>query len=80
MTINHALKRISFCRWWRKGALIIKKSKKILLNKKQFLYSDEKLFTVDGGINKKNVKIYAYSREEADEKGGNLKNYLFIFE
>lgn len=35
------------------------------------LFSGEKIFTVDGGLNKQNQRIYAISREEADKKGGN---------
>lgn len=35
------------------------------------MFSDEKIFTVDGGLNKQNHRVYAYSREEADKKGGN---------
>ena len=37
------------------------------------MFSDEKLFTVDGGLNKQNMRVYAHSREEADKNGGNLK-------
>ena len=39
------------------------------------MFSDEKIFTVDGGLNKQNQRVYAISREEADRKGG--KNHLF---
>jgi hypothetical protein len=36
------------------------------------MFSDEKLFVVDGGINKQNQRNYAFSREEADEIGFEL--------
>ncbi len=34
------------------------------------MFSDEKIFTVDGGRNNQNIRIYAASREEANENGG----------
>ena len=40
------------------------------------MFSDEKIFTVDGGLNSQNMRVYAMSREEADENGG---NYLLIY-
>ncbi|CAF0980310.1 unnamed protein product, partial [Brachionus calyciflorus] len=30
----------------------------------------KKIFTIDGGLNIQNHRVYAYSREDADEKGG----------
>lgn len=35
------------------------------------MFSDEKIFTVDGGMNSNNQRVYALSREEADKRGGN---------
>lgn len=34
------------------------------------MFSDEKIFTVDGGLDKQNQRVYAWTREEADRKGG----------
>jgi hypothetical protein len=34
------------------------------------MFSDEKLFTVNGGQNRQNNRVYAYSREEADKMNG----------
>ena len=34
------------------------------------MFSDEKIFTINGGLNKQNDRVYAYSREEADLRGG----------
>jgi len=56
---------LKFARWWRKEARQYKIYPK--------MFSDEKLFTVDGGLNKQNMRVYAHSREEADKNGGNLK-------
>ena len=65
-------KRLRFARWWRKDAGPIKQ--------KQFMFSDEKLFVVDGGLNRQNHRVYAMSREEADEKGGNkIRNNFALF-
>lgn len=38
------------------------------------MFTDEKIFTVDGGLNKQNQRVYAFSRKEADTKGGKFKN------
>ena len=42
------------------------------------MFSDEKLFAVDGGLNKQNHRFYVNSREEADSKGGKIKMLEFI--
>jgi hypothetical protein len=60
LTLNHAIKRKKFCYWWRKKASHLKK--------KQFMFSDEKLFVTDGGRNSQNNQIYAFSREDANAK------------
>ena len=36
---------------------------------KPILFSDEKKFTVDGGLNRQNDVVYANSRQEADQNG-----------
>ena len=65
---DHIKKRLRFAQWWRKN-------KKTEFQKYPFMFSDEKIFTVDGGLNKQNHRVYAYSRIEADQKGGKiLKN------
>ncbi len=60
LTPDHVQRRLDFCVWWRKEG-----NKKY--KKKPFLFSDEKIFTVDGGLNRQNQRIYALSREDADE-------------
>ncbi|CAF4765090.1 unnamed protein product, partial [Rotaria magnacalcarata] len=35
----------------------------------QILFSDEKRFDLDGMYNRQNERIYAATRDEADEKG-----------
>ena len=54
--------RLNFARWWRKEAKFFKS--------KPIMFSDEKIFTVDGGLNRQNNRIYSCSREEADKNGG----------
>ena len=34
------------------------------------MFSDEKIFTVNGGMNKQNDRVYAVSRDQANENGG----------
>ncbi|RNA42665.1 transposase [Brachionus plicatilis] len=34
------------------------------------MFSNEKIFTIDGGLNKQNDRVYAISRDEVDEIGG----------
>lgn len=63
MKPSHVLKRFRFSQFWRKN-----KDKEF--KGLPIMFSDEKLFTVDGGLNKQNQRIYAISREEADLKGG----------
>jgi len=55
-------KRFSFCTWARKNV-----TKKLARN---VLFSDEKKFDLNGAYNKQNDRIYASSRQEADENGG----------
>ena len=64
LTQLHVQKRLKFARWWRKN-------KADGLKDIQFwMFSDEKIFTVDGGLNNQNARIYAHSREEANQYGG----------
>ena len=55
--------RIDFARWWRKD-------KAGGLSDKEFMFSDEKKFEIDGGINRQNDRVYSRSREEANLNGG----------
>lgn len=59
---EHKQRRISFAYWVRKS-----------LRKKdhdQILFTDEKYFGLDGIFNRQNDRVYASSRQEADEHGG----------
>ena len=60
MTINNALNRTKFARWWRKEAKLYKKL--------PIMFSDEKYFVVDAAANRQNTRVYALSREKADLK------------
>jgi hypothetical protein len=63
-------KRIAFDQWWRKNHVS-------QFGKMPILFTDEKLFTVNGGLNKQNDRIYATSREQANNYGGNFKDFYF---
>jgi hypothetical protein len=63
LTIHQIAKRLSFSRWWRKN-------NKRLFKFKPIMFSDEKLFTIDGGLHRQNCRVYAISREQADSNGG----------
>jgi hypothetical protein len=59
---EHKQRRISFAYWVRKS-----------LRKKghyQIVLTDEKYFGLDGIFNRHNDRVYASSRQEADEHGG----------
>ena len=62
LTEQHKIKRKSFGFWIRKN---VRKSMT-----EKILFSDEKYFDIDGIYNKQNDRIYAATREEADNKGG----------
>jgi hypothetical protein len=64
MTQDHISKRLRFARWWRKMAHKFKIKPK--------MFSDEKWFAVDGGLNSQNMRIYALSSEEADANKGKI--------
>lgn len=61
-TANHILKRLRFCQWLRKNAKFLKRL--------GIMLSDEKIFSVNGGLNKQNNRVYCRSRQEADKNGG----------
>ncbi|CAM4782320.1 unnamed protein product [Rotaria magnacalcarata] len=61
LTEKQKIKRKSFGLWVRKN---IRKSMTA-----QILFSDEKRFDLDGMYNRQNERIYAATRDEADEKG-----------
>ncbi|CAM4785876.1 unnamed protein product [Rotaria magnacalcarata] len=61
LTKKHKIKRKYFELWARKN---IRKSMT-----KQILFSDEKRIDLDGIYNRQNERIYAATRDEADEKG-----------
>ena len=44
------------------------------------MFSDEKICTVGGGLNKKNMRFYAHSRDEANKLDGQLLINKFTFE
>ncbi|RNA22383.1 hypothetical protein BpHYR1_029893 [Brachionus plicatilis] len=48
-----------------------KKTRSTELKNLPILFSNEKKFTVDGGLNKQNLRVYALSRDEADINGTN---------
>ena len=58
----HMKKRLEFARYWRKNY-------NTTYSRKIF-FSDEKQFSLNGIINKKNDVIYAKTREDANKKGG----------
>ncbi|RNA18509.1 1 transposase [Brachionus plicatilis] len=60
---SHIIGRKKFAVWWRKNHTE-------LFGSAPFMFSDEKIFTVHGGMNSQNKRIYAYSREQAIRKGG----------
>lgn len=62
LTEAQKIKRKKFAIWW-------KKSYKKKFNRQPILFSDEKIFSIDGGMNKKNRVIYSDSRDTATKKG-----------
>ena len=65
----HKKQRLSFAYWVRKN-LRIEDHRKIL-------FSDEKYFSMDGIYNRQNDRVYAASRDEADEHGGTMQRSKF---
>jgi hypothetical protein len=47
------------------------------------MFSDEKIFTQNGGLNKQNNRVFALSRKEANERGGTIHYFgsflLFLY-
>ncbi|KAL4500824.1 hypothetical protein ABPG72_020058 [Tetrahymena utriculariae] len=62
ITPSHLEKRMKFCHWIRNNF-----SKEETL---RFVFSDEKMFDIDGVYNSQNDRIWAVNREEADNLGG----------
>ena len=63
LTEDQKKNRKRIARWWRKtncGGI----------GHLHFMLSDEKMFTLNGGLNKQNDRVYALTREEANEIGG----------
>ncbi len=59
-------KRVVFTRWWRKDKALLNGVK---LREKRWMWSDEKEFCLNGGLNKQNNRIYAKTRAEANLNG-----------
>jgi len=62
LTEEHKEKRKKFANWIRTN---FRKQETL-----KILFSDEKMFDIDGVYNTQNDRIWAASRDEADEKGG----------
>ena len=62
LTDNDKAKRIKFANWIRHN---FRKEKTL-----KILFSDEKMFDLDGMYNAQNDRIWAVNRVEADKKGG----------
>jgi transposase len=62
LTDDHKRRRVQFSNWVRNN---LKKSQT-----NRIVFSDEKLFSVDGVWNNQNERIWAVSREVANESGG----------
>ena len=58
-------KRKAFARDWRKEHVA-------KYGKLPFMFSDEKIFTVNGGLNRQNDRVFAFSREQANMNGGRV--------
>lgn len=71
MNKAHLSKRRSFARWYR-----VEKAEvdKVQLKGKKWMFSDEKIFTINGGLNRQNDRVYAISRHEANLNGGNFSS------
>lgn len=63
LTEKHIQNRLKFSVWYRRDHADGLKSMK-------WMFSDEKIFTINGGLNKQNDRVYALSREEANLNGG----------
>ena len=63
LTAAQRTKRIKFSTWWRQNHVK-------LFGNKPIMFSDEKVFSVNGGLNKQNDRIYATSREQANSYDG----------
>ena len=52
--------------WWRK-------ENAKLFGDLTIMFSDEKIFTVNGDLNRQNDRVYAISRDQANANGGKNK-------
>ena len=64
-------KRLKFAKWWSKNHTS-------MYHNMPIMFTDEKLFTVNGGLNKQNDRIYATSMEQANTLGGKFIILIFI--
>jgi hypothetical protein len=62
LTEEHKYKRKTFANWIRTN---FRKEETM-----KILFSDEKLFDIDGVYNSQNDRVWAVNRAEADDKGG----------
>lgn len=62
LTEKQIMKRVSFCRWWRKN-------NGDGIKKLPIIFSDEKQCCLGEGVNRKNNVVYARNIEEANKKG-----------
>ena len=69
LTDEHKVKRIQFANWIRTN---FRKEDTM-----KILFSDEKMFDIDGVYNSQNDRIWAVSRSEADIKGGTRQKRKF---
>ena len=69
LTDEHKQKRIHFADWVRKN---FRKEDTM-----RILFSDEKMFDIDGIYNSQNDRIWAVNRAEADSKGGTRQKRKF---
>ena len=67
LTQKQMVTRKKFAIWWRKSRASVKG---VRLAEKQFMFSDEKKFEIDGGFIQQNDRVYARSRAEANKNGG----------
>ena len=63
-------KRKTFANWIRTN---FKKEQTL-----KFLFSDEKMFDLDGMYNAQNDRVWAVNRAEADKRGGVKQNTSFL--
>lgn len=65
LTESQKKKRLKFAYRWRNNHVK-------LYNHMPIMFTDEKIFTVNGSLNKQNERVYATSRENANLHYGNI--------